>query len=300
MSRSTGRPDPTGALDFGPDSPLASIPGVDAFAVVLTRRAVNPRGMARAGEVWRMCQEVAVQASSRAGWPPERFAEEGVGFIVSDMVVEHFRELSYGERTSARTWVRDFRRGMLTHREIRLSGDDGPLARATQRWVHVARGAEGSIQIGRASDEIRAAFAAVRTPAPEPRLPRPSTTTERGRTSSFDFDVWHTWMDPYGHVNHPMYVDFGDEAVARTALEAGIDPQELLPIAERVRFRQAAVAGDRVVVETVAVGTTDQDDVVFDQVVRRVEDHAVLAQLTLIRGHRAEPEAWRQWWVGPL
>jgi|GEM_PF-799721 len=300
MPRPTCRPDPSGALDFGADSVLDTIPGVDAFAVVLTRRAVSPRGVARPAEVWRMCQEVAVQASARSGWPPERFTEVGAGFIVSDMVVEHFRELSYGERTRARTWIRDFRRGMVTHREIRLTGDDGPLARATQRWVHVSRGDHGTIQIGRASDDIQAAFAAVKTPAPTAEVPRPTRTTEFGRTDQFELDVWQTWMDPYGHVNHPMYVDFADEAVARTALDAGVDPQGIFPVAERVRFRQAAVAGDRLVVETAAVGTIDSDDVVFEQVVRRAEDHAELARITLIRGHRSDPEAWRQWWTGPL
>ena len=300
MPRSTCRPTATGAIDFGSSCVLDTIEGVDAFAVVLTRRAVSPRGVARASEVWRMCQEVAVQAVTESDWPPERFAELGAGFIVSDMVVEHFREMSYGERARARTWIRDFRRGMLTHREIRLSGDMGPLARATQRWVHVRRGPGAHIQIEKASDDIQAAFQPVRTPAPTAEVPRPSTVSEFGRSDQFELDVWLTWMDPYGHVNHPMYIDFADEAVARSALDVGVDPQGIVPIAERVRFRQAAMAGDRVVVETTATGVIDEGDVVFEQIIRRAEDHAVLAQVTLIRGHRQEPEAWRQWWLGPV
>jgi len=300
MPRPTCRPSAAGAIDFGADSILDSISGVDSFAVILTRRAVGPRGTARAGEVWRMCQEVAVQASTRVGWPPERFTALGSGFIVSDMVVEHFRELSYGERTRARTWLRDFRRGMLTHREIRLTGDQGPLARATQRWVHVQRGPHGSIQIEKAADTILEALAPVQTPAPAATLPRAATVSDFGRSDQFELDIWQTWMDTYGHVNHPMYVDFADEAIARCALDIGLDPQGITPIAERVRFRQAAVAGDRIVVETTASGVIEEGDVVFDQVIRRADDHAVLAQLTLIRGHQTEPQTWRDWWLTPL
>jgi len=299
MPRSTRRPSSTDALDFGPESVLDTIDGVDSFAVVLTRRAVSPNGVARAGEIWRMCQEVAVQASVRAGWPPERFAEHRTGFIVSDMVVEHFREMAYGERATARTWMRDFRRGTLTHREVRLTGTHGPLARATQRWVHVRRGDHRSIQIERASDAILAAFSPVLTPAPAAEVPKPAVTTERGRSDRFELDVWETWMDTYGHVNHPMYVDFADEALARSAAAIGIDPQGILPIAERVRYRQAAVAGDRLSVETTAIGAIEEGDVVFEITVRRAIDQAVLVQITMVRGHREAPEEWRSWWMGP-
>ena len=300
MARSTTRPDAQCAIDFGPDCILDTIAGVESFAVVLTRRSVSPRGVARPAEIWRMCQEVAVQASIRAGWSPGRLAEHGSGFVVSEMVVEHFRELTYSERSTARTWTRDFRRQMLTHREIRLSGDHGPLARATQRWVHVQRGARGEFQIGRASPALLEAFAPVSTPAPSASCPRPAVSTERGRSDQFEFDVWQTWMDPNGHVNHPMYLDFGDEAIARHATESGLDPQQIYPVAERVRYRTAAVAGDRVMVETTAIGTLETGEVVFEQLIRRVVDSAVLAQITLIRGHHVDPDTWSMWWTPPL
>jgi len=241
-----------------------------------------------------------VQASARAGWPPERFNAIGSGFFVSEMTVEHFRELSYGERTVARTWMRDFRRNMLASREVRLSGDQGPLARITQRWVHVQLGQDGTIRMGRAPQQLVSAFATCAPEVPVATVPTPVLTTEMGRSDSFEIDVWLTWMDNYGHVNHPMYVDFADEALARTALEMGIDPQGIVPVAERVRFRQAAVAGDRIAVETSAVGALDSGAVVFEQIVRRVLDDTVVAQITIVRDHISEPEAWRGWWLGPL
>jgi acyl-CoA thioesterase FadM len=247
-----------------------------------------------------MAQEVAVQASVKVGWPPERFNAMGSGFFVSDMTVEHFRELSYGERTTARTWMRDFRRQMLAHREVRLSGDLGPVARVTQRWVHVNLGSDGQIRMGRAPEQLVSSFTMCTPSVPTATVPSPSVVIDTGRSDSFEIDVWLTWMDTYGHVNHPMYVDFADEALARTALEMGIDPQGIVPVAERVRFRQAAVAGDRIAVETSATGVLASGAVVFEQIVRRVLDDAVLAQITIARDHLSDPEAWRGWWLGPL
>ena len=293
-------PDPKKLPDFAPDGPLDGLPGVDDFAVILTRRAVCPRGTTRAAEVWRMGQEVAVQASARVGWPPERFNAIGSGFFVSEMTVEHFRELSYGERTTARTWMRDFRRSMLARREVRLSGDQGPLARITQCWVHVQLADDGTIHMGRAPEQLISAFTTATPDVPVASIPKPALTTEMGRSDSFEIDVWLTWMDNYGHVNHPMYVDFADEALARSALDIGIDPQGIVPVAERVRFRQAAVAGDRIAVETSAVGQLESGAVVFEQIVRRVLDDAVLAQINIVRDHLTDPLAWRGWWLGPL
>lgn len=294
----SGRPNALDAPDFGMHSPLVGAPGVDAFAVVITRRSISPRGVARPAEVWRLAQEVAVQASSRAGWPPERYADAGVGFIVSDMTVEHFRELDYGERLRARTWIGAFRRGMLADREIRLTGGRGPLARISQRWVHVRRGDDNQIGLSRADDELVASLQPSSHPVPAATLPQVARPWQLGRGDHFELDVWHTWMDPYGHVNHPMYVDFFDEVLARCAVDVGIDPQGLFAVAERVRFRQAALAGDRLAVEVEAIGENAVGDVVFEGVVRRVQDGAVAAQATLVRGHHSHPHAWRGWWRG--
>ena len=130
---------------------------IPRFSIRLPRHCVSPRQVARAGDIWRLCQEAAVRASADAGWSGARFIEERVGFIVSRMTVTHDRELVYGPPIEAETWIRDWRRGTLSRREVRLFSDDGSIARATQQWVHVALEGNGMTPV-RAAPNLLESF----------------------------------------------------------------------------------------------------------------------------------------------
>lgn len=225
----------------------------EPIPLLLPRHAVSPRQVARAGEIWRLFQVAAVEAASRRGWPPGRMLAERAAFIVAHMTVVHHREASYGEELHARTWLRDFRRGTLTRREIRLLGEAGPVARTTQQWVYV----DEQLKPTRAPPEMVADFAVDETAEPPVALPDFLRLPSPSEPRRFTFEVWHTWMDPIAHVNHPVYVDWCDEAVARVVSEAGGDPQAVVPEAEYVRFRRGALAGERVVLETRLIGRTE-------------------------------------------
>lgn len=258
----------------------ASPDGVDRFHVVLPRRSVSPRGVVRPAEVWRMAQELAVQGACRVGWSPERFRSEHVAFIVAEMTVLHIRELSYGERVVGSTWTQDFRRATLTHRQIHLEGSGVPFAVATQRWAHVYQAADGSIHVGRASDALLDAFRP--TPQPLPLVELPELPPVLGpRLAGLEVEIWQTWMDPIGHLNHPQYLDFCDEALARALVERGFDPQAVVPLGERLSFRAAATAGDRLKVELQLIGRQGAD-VALSALLRR-QDGAVCCQGTLLR-----------------
>jgi acyl-CoA thioesterase FadM len=216
--------------------------------VSLPRSAFSPREAARAGDVWRLFQDVAVEGSIAAGWPPSRYREERVSFVVRSMVVVHHAEAIYGERLIGRTWPSRFRRGLFFRRECRVHADRGPIASATQEWVHVT----SEVELVRASDALVSSFPVeeheppIELPAYEP--------LEGSRTHRFELECWQTWMDPLGHVNHPAYVDFADEATSRAMKDAGLDPVELAPIAEEATFKSGIVANDRVLVETRVAG----------------------------------------------
>jgi acyl-CoA thioesterase FadM len=224
----------------------------------LPRHAFSPRDTARAGELWRLCQQAAVDAASYAGWPPERFREHGTGFVVRTMRAIHHREVSYEHGWGARTWVWDFRRETLTTREVRLSTDQGPVLSATQDWVHVGE----DMRPTRASDAVIEAFPPYEQGDETPPLPAVHEELS-GQVHEFEFEVWHTWMDPLAHVNHPAYLDWCDEAAARVMAPAGLDPAELVPVAERILFRQGATAGDRIHVRSQRRGVTAEGDVVL-------------------------------------
>lgn len=226
------------------------------FPLRLPRHAFTPRDAARAGDVWRCFQEAAVEASTRAGWSPMRYRRAGTAFVVRSMVLVHHREARYGEPTRARTWVSRFRRETLSTRQVRLLGEDGPVASGTQEWVHVDAG----LAMRRAPPELSAAFPlheegeSVRLPEWE-QLP--------GATRSFELTCWHTWMDPLSHVNHPVYVDWCDEGTSVVMAAGGLSPIALQPVAEKLTFRAGVTATERVTVESTRVGRTADGSLVL-------------------------------------
>lgn len=223
---------------------------IETLSLALPRNAFTPRDTARAGDIWRLLQDAAVQGSTRRGWPPERYQEARCAFIVRSMTVVHHREARFGETLTARTWVSSFRRDTFSDRQIRVDIGGRTVISATQAWVHVAT--EPELRPARAAPELAAAFGVVQV-EPDVTLP---PFEERPCSASFglSFDCWHTWMDPLAHVNHPAYVDWCDEALSRRLAEAGVDPSRLVPIAEEVRFRSGVVAPERVTVTSRVVG----------------------------------------------
>jgi len=216
--------------------------------VSLPRSAFSPREAARAGDLWRLFQDVAVGGSTAAGWPPERYRAEGVSFIVRAMTVTHHRETLYGEPLVGRTWPSRFRRGMFFRRECRVEGEGGPVASATQEWVHVT----ADLKLAPASPALADAFA-VEEHEPSVALPA-LERIEGARVHTFEFECWHSWMDPLDHVNHPAYVDWADEATARAMAAEGLDPVALQAVAEEARFQSGVVAREAVRLETQVVG----------------------------------------------
>lgn len=263
---------------------------ISPISIRLPRHCVSPRQVARAGDIWRLCQEAAVRASGEAGWSGQRFIDEGVGFIVSRMTVLHRRELSYGEPVEARTWIRDWRRDTLTRREVRLAVHDESIAEATQQWVHVKLDSDhGGITPARASAALLDSFPAREVDEPMVQLPTIERTVESS-PSFFRFDVWHTWMDPFAHVNHPVYVDWADEAIARKVVEAGLDPQKVIPIAEQVRYKRGLLGGNSVVIETHIQGLTSAGDAVLRHRIETTEGQAAADVVTVRRMLGPQPD----------
>ena len=251
--------------------------GVHRIRLTPARNAFSPRRRARAADVWRLFQELAVEGSTQAGWSPERYHATDSGFLVRRMSVVHDREITYGEALDGRTWVSALRRDMFCTRQVRLESGGGSVARGTQQWVHVGPGLAPS----RASAELRDAFPILEL-EPSVELPAYAPIEPPGAPiARFEFDAWHTWMDPLDHVNHPAYVDFVDEATSRVMARAGLDPVLLRPVAEEATYRAGVRAGDRVLVESEVIGATRSGAV-------------ALAHRILVDGRRcAELTTWR-------
>jgi len=224
----------------------------------IPRHGAGPREVARASEIWRLFQEVAMQATTDAGWPPERYRAIGTAFVIYGMTAVHHREVGYGQPLRARSWVYDFKRATLTRRQIRLRDAEGPVASCTQRWVHT----NAELSPVAASPELLAAFPPELPDEPAVALPA-FERIEGAAEHRFQLSPWHVWMDPLAHVNHPTYVDFCDESTCRALAAAGVDPQGLVPIAEQIAFKRGALAGDEVDVRSRLVGVTRSGDAVI-------------------------------------
>jgi len=237
----------------------------------IPRHAFSVRDAARAGDVWRAFQEIAVDASTAAGWPPKRYRDEGTAFIVRTMTVRHALEPYYGEPLLGRSWISRLRREMFSTREVRIVSDErGPVASARQEWVHVSASAHGAsgLEPTRGSADLLAAFPV--EPAEHvgddplaPVLPDVPGRIAEAPPYTFDFEAWWTWMDPLDHANHPAYLDWCDEALSRRLHAAGVPPVALSPVAEEITYRAGAEGGQRIRVEARLVGTTALGDAVI-------------------------------------
>ncbi len=252
-------------------------PNVWHIPLMLPREAFSPRDAARAGDLWRTFQQAAVQGSGKVGWPPHRYRELGSAFVVREMRVLHHREAGYGENIWAHTWIGQFRRGLLATRHIDIMGDQGPLCSASQEWAHVS----STLRPTRAPKELVDAFCVVEGRRDAIQLPA-IVHADQGPVHQFAFTCWHTWMDPLGHANHPVYVDWCDEAISMAMAGVGLNPIALGPVAERVKWKKGVVAGARVVIHTQRTGRTETGGVVFEHVLKAPDD-SVYAMATTVR-----------------
>ena len=93
-------------------------------------------------------------------------------------------------------------------------------------------------------------------------------------------------MDPFAHVNHPVYVDWCDESTSRCLIAVGLDPQQLVPVADQVRFKRGLVGGNRVSVSTQIVGlTSDYSVVLRHRIETESGEVAAAVSYTHLRAH---------------
>jgi len=261
------------------------------FPVVLQRNSFSPRLSARAGDVWRAMQDVVVDQSADVGWTPARYDATNTLFVVRSMTLLYQRELRFEDRLHGRTWPVKARRDMLFTREVRLFSGDELVATASQEWAYLAR----SLEPTRAGPDIYAAFTreegfpSAELPAHAPLAGLPA--------QRFTFHTWHLWMDPFGHINHPAYVDFCDEATSRALAKAGLPALQLSALGESVHFRAAIGANVDVTVEAQLLGEVGDDAVLLGH--RILVGDKVCATAKTVRrllGHGRD--AWRSAFAG--
>lgn len=115
-------------------------------------------------------------------------------------------------------------------------------------------------------------------------------------------DVRFSELDPYGHVNHAVYLTYFEVARTEALIACGLPIEEIaqrgyqLVVTElAVRFRRSAGPGDRLTVET-DVGEIGRARAVWRQRILRDDDVLVTADITIgvtdRTGRPARPPDW--------
>ena len=83
-------------------------------------------------------QDLAIEHSAAAGWPMDRYAALGVGWVVRSHFIEYLRPAFARDQLSAHTWVPQFDDRTTPRRYLFVrEGDRQVLAQAETRWVFV-------------------------------------------------------------------------------------------------------------------------------------------------------------------
>lgn len=247
----------------------------------------GPDNLLHAANYLRYMQEAAFNASAAAGYDLARYEAMGCHWLIRETEIDYLRPLRYGDRVEVETWVADFRRVRSRRAYDFRRADTGmPIARAHTDWVFLDTTTQRPASI---PDDMRAAFfpegAPVQAP-PRARFPDlsppPGAFRQRRRVERRD-------LDPAGHVNNCVYVDYVQECGRLSAAAAGRDPAGVLrPRHHRIEYRLPALPGDDLELVT-WIADRDETPPVRYTLVRRPADGALLARARSLENEPAPP-----------
>jgi acyl-ACP thioesterase len=165
-------------------------------------------GHLRSSGYLRYAQDLAWIHSESAGFGRDWYGARGLTWLARSVDLEVLDDAAYGAELNVSTEVVGFRRVWARRRsEFRLSGTERILAVAITDWVLLSAGGKPV----RPPDEIIEVFptdAADYTPL---RLDLPAPAPDASR---MEFVARRSELDPLGHVNNAVYVDYIDEHLA--------------------------------------------------------------------------------------
>ena len=143
---------------------------VDADSIDIHRHVNNQ-------EYLRWMQDVAIEHSTRLGWPMGRYLEIGASWYVKSHFIDYLRPALLGDEIIIATWVSGmFERNSPRQTLFLRASDRQIIARAETQWIFVSLRNGRPIAI---PDDLRSAFDIVETEADafariEPELTRPN------------------------------------------------------------------------------------------------------------------------------
>ena len=201
----------------------------------------GPDGIARASTYLRYAQDVAWLHSERRGFGRPWYIERGLAWVVRAVELTILVPLPTGAGLIATTEVIGGRRVMARRRcDLRAEADGAAIATVITDWVMTTTSGAPT----RVPDAFPISFGVV-LDSFEPIRIRPAEVAQPapgenpGRVVSRSFAVRLHELDPMGHVNNAVYLDWLDEAVDL------LDPAIIRAVPRRYRleYRTAAAPG---------------------------------------------------------
>jgi acyl-CoA thioesterase FadM len=166
----------------------------------------TPTGTVRPSALLRYAQDCAWAHSERLGFGREWYAERGLFWLVRAVALRLEGGLPTGSLASVTTTVLGFRRVLARRRTTVVGPTGAAVATIETDWVMVAD--DGT------PTRIPAVFPAMMGPDPRPfaprRVPLPEAPDDASRLGS---TVRAHELDPMGHANNAVYLDWFEEAV---------------------------------------------------------------------------------------
>jgi acyl-CoA thioesterase FadM len=199
----------------------------------------TPTGRIRTSVLLRYAAELASVHSERLGFGRAWYQARGLAWLVRGVDLEIVGPIDYGE-TLIGTTEPTAARKVLARRETRFSGPDGTtVARLTVDWALTSQSG--------APTRIPSIFAFVFA------LPEATFAPIRVRTSvpddglvrTLDLVVRPHELDPMGHVNNAVYLDWAEAALGALGDERAATALDAIPRRWRLEYLGAAGPASR-------------------------------------------------------
>jgi acyl-CoA thioesterase FadM len=203
-------------------APADRVPSVARVAFRARFDECGPDALARPSAILRWAQDVAWIHSERLGFGREWYAERGLAWVVRAMEIAVLAPIRMGTTVEVETRVVGSRRVMARRRTDVWAGDGSLAARVVNDWVmtDVRRAAPARVP------EVFTALFGVPPDAYEPiRVALPPTPDD---ATLLAVTARSHEIDPMGHVNNAVYLDWLEEAVRAAAGSGVADPPPAL------------------------------------------------------------------------
>ncbi len=203
------------------------------------------------GTIMNYLEEMAVQASSRAGYDNNWFDTHGYLWLIRKWYVRFEQPAYYGDRLLGKSWISDMKR-VQSHREYELWRGDNRIVRARANWVFVDRNRG---RPARLLESFVDNYGPMQNTPPEPIQTRLSGSTAVSNPvyTARTCRARHFEIDRAKHVNNAHYIRWLEDRILQDVTQDGIDPDDTSILAHEFEYRAAAQAEDVVEINSAVV-----------------------------------------------